>query len=1079
VLALAVATLVTPAAAQSGRIVPPAAAAPAQGDEPPGLVARWRGEGDATDSAGRNDGTWVGTASYGPGPCGQAFVFDGASYVEMGTVGLPTGASDRTLALWVKIDPPAAGHAFFAGYGGFGAMNRAFNIGADEGNMVDFSQYGEGMSGPRLRAGVWYHVAVTDEGGRQRLYLNGTLVGTRSLTVDSPDDARFFIGKTDGEHGDTRSLRGSLDEVSVYARALAAEEIGAMFKAGFGGSAERVAAALTAEDRTVAEASQLLNDGDDLAGQGRYREAIPPLERAAALFEESLGTRSHRLRYTLTVLGRALDRAGEYERAWEPLQRALAMSEPGSEVALVLDNMLARLSVRMGRYADAEARLERSIATYGDHVHSIVSLADICAVEGDDAKAESLYLRALALGDDACHGCWGPGHPGVPFVLNSLAMLYCRRGDYETAEQMALRSLGTYENAPTSPDASGALGALGTIYKARGEYEKAEAAYRRGLALVENALGPGHPDVAVFLTYLAEVAWARGDAREALPLLRRAEEIRERNIALNLAAGSDGQKLDYLAQYARDVDRLIAFNARGRPDDPDAARLALTAVLRRKARGLDAVAGSLATLRRHASPDDRALLDELEQARARLAALVLRGAVDLSAEDYRAEIGRLEQRTEALEATISARSAEFRARSAPVTVEAVQAAMPADTALVEFVRYAPRDPRTVAAWGAPRYAAYVLGREGDPRWVDLGDAPRVDASVGRFRAAVCDPRRRDVKALGRALDELVMRPVRELLRGETNLLISPDGALNLVPFAALVDEQDRYLAERCEVTNLTSGRDLLRLRERVDSRAEPLIVADPDFDAASATATVPQNPELSRGIDLARPRFLPLSGANEEARLLGRLIPGSVVLTRDRATKAALQQARAPAILHVATHGFFLDDVRPGAEAERRIELVRSGALRPALAGLGARIENPLLRSGLALAGANRPNSGVRDGVLTALEAAGLDLWGTELVVLSACDTGVGEVRNGEGVFGLRRALVLAGAETQVMSLWDVGDAATRELMVAYYAALLEGKGRGEAMRGVQLKMMAEPRRRHPAFWAGFIVSGDWRPLRT
>ena len=138
---------------------------------------------------------------------------------------------------------------------------------------------------------------------------------------------------------------------------------------------------------------------------------------------------------------------------------------------------------------------------------------------------------------------------------------------------------------------------------------------------------------------------------------------------------------------------------------------------------------------------------------------------------------------------------------------------------------------------------------------------------------------------------------------------------------------------------------------------------------------------------------------------------------------------------------------------------------------------NPLLRSGLALAGANRRGERADDGILTALEASGLNLWGTKLVVLSACDTGVGEVRNGEGVYGLRRSFVLAGAESMLMSLWPVSDLTTRELMTGYYKNLKQGLGRGESLRRVQLEMLKRPNRRHPFYWASFIQSGDWKTL--
>lgn len=141
--------------------------------------------------------------------------------------------------------------------------------------------------------------------------------------------------------------------------------------------------------------------------------------------------------------------------------------------------------------------------------------------------------------------------------------------------------------------------------------------------------------------------------------------------------------------------------------------------------------------------------------------------------------------------------------------------------------------------------------------------------------------------------------------------------------------------------------------------------------------------------------------------------------------------------------------------------------------------ENPLLRSGLALANANRLESGDEDGVLTALEATSLDLWGTQLVVLSACETGMGEVHNGEGVFGLRRALVIAGSESQVMSLWSVGDLATKDLMIDYYRRLLASEGRSEALRQAQLAMLGQENRSHPYYWAGFIPSGNWNRLES
>jgi CHAT domain-containing protein len=305
-----------------------------------------------------------------------------------------------------------------------------------------------------------------------------------------------------------------------------------------------------------------------------------------------------------------------------------------------------------------------------------------------------------------------------------------------------------------------------------------------------------------------------------------------------------------------------------------------------------------------------------------------------------------------------------------------------------------------------------------------------------------------------------MQPVRALTGSHRQLLISPDGALNLLPFEALRDEQGRYALDRYQISYLTSGRDLLRLRTARASQSGPVIVADPAYGDPAAPGSRPSGAAHRRSLtsvdDLASAWFAPLRGTALEAQRIKPFLAGATVMTAERATRLAVSQVRAPRVLHIATHGFFVEDSN-------------------------RRIPNPLLRSGLALAGANlKPQhdaGAAREGILTALEASNLDLWGTQLVTLSACDTGIGEIRNGEGVYGLRRAFFLAGAETVVMSLWPVSDYATRDLMTGYYAALEQGLGRGEALRRAKLAMFARKGRQHPFYWASFSQAGAWTPL--
>jgi CHAT domain-containing protein len=510
-------------------------------------------------------------------------------------------------------------------------------------------------------------------------------------------------------------------------------------------------------------------------------------------------------------------------------------------------------------------------------------------------------------------------------------------------------------------------------------------------------------------------------------------------------------------------------------------QLAFTTLLRRKGRALDAMSDNVSALRGRSNPEDQAVFRQLSDERSQLALLTLKGPDKANADRYPALVKQRQDEVDRLEADVSRRSLEFRAQSTPVTLAAVQAVIPAGTALIEFALYRPVDVNGASRL-APRYAAYVLASDGEPQWADLGEAATVDRALEMWRMALRDPERTDVRRLARTVDVKLMQPVRTLLGTSRHLLISPDGPLNLVPFAALVDESGRFLVERFTISYLTSGRDLLRLQAPRASRGGPVIVADPAFGEPAVNAT-------TGTVDFSQVFFGPLPGVSAEVRALKGLLPGAAFFEKEQATEAVLKGVSGPSILHIATHGFFLNDRQRANDASpssgsspststdgsTRPPPLRTGATR--LGRFAANTDNPLLRSGLALAGANRGASGTDDGLLTALEAAGLDLGGTKLVVLSGCDTGVGEVRTGDGVYGLRRALVLAGAESQVMSLWPVPDRSTSDLMVGYYKRLLNAEGRSDALRQVQLQMLARQPRAHPYYWAGFILSGQWATL--
>jgi CHAT domain-containing protein len=479
-------------------------------------------------------------------------------------------------------------------------------------------------------------------------------------------------------------------------------------------------------------------------------------------------------------------------------------------------------------------------------------------------------------------------------------------------------------------------------------------------------------------------------------------------------------------------------------------------VLQRKGRLLDLFTNSQQTLRNQLDPDSQALLDQLNQVRTQISNLYFDRPESLSQEQYQQRLKQLDERSQQLEDQLSRRSATFRATTAPIDLSTVQSLLPANGVLVEFSRYRVYDPKAaVERFGESRYAAYLLQPDGKITGIDLGAATKIDPLIADFSAAIRNPSVRvdQVKAAARALEAVLMAPIRPHLGNQKHLLISPDGLLNLIPFEALVDENNRYLVENFNLTYLTSGRDLLRLQAQSQAQQPPLLLADPIFNQpGQAVSQVPGN---TRSSDLSQRIFPPLPETKTEVEAIARLLSGSQLRDRSEATEAAVKQADRPQILHIATHGFFepSDDSQPPS------------------------FDNPLLRSGLVLAGFQVGQSSGEDGILTALEVSSLNLLGTQMAVLSACDTGQGNLSAGEGVYGLRRALVLAGSESQVISLWQVQDAPTKNLMVSYYEQLLQGKGRSEALREVQLTMLKDEQTAHPYYWAPFIQSGDWSPM--
>ncbi len=790
---------------------------------------------------------------------------------------------------------------------------------------------------------------------------------------------------------------------------------------------------LIAQSAELQEAERLEQQVIQLYQQGNYPEAISLAEQVLKLREKVLGPDHPEVAKSLNNLAALYNLRGNYTKAEPLLQRAIAILEKnlGPDhplVAASLDN-LAQLYQGQRQYDEAAPLFERA-----------------------------LEIREQAL---------GPQHPEVAKGLNNLAVLYFIQRRYDEAEPLYQRLITINErvSGPEHPELANSIHNFGNLYRLQGKHELAEPMFKRALAIREKVLGPQHPLVATSLSSLGVLYNVRGDIASAAEFFKRGLAVEEYNIALNLLVGSESSKREYMDTLTGTTHARISFHVKSAPNNLEAARLALTTILQRKGRVLDAVSNNLQTIRDNLTPENRGLLEQLTATRSEMATLAFGGPGNRTPEEYRTLLSSLETKAEEIETQLAAASAEFRVESEPVTIEAVQKLIPQDAALVEIMVYNPFNFENASA-APPRYVAYVLHSEGEPQWVELGEAGAIDDAVLDFRKAlrrdpaqpgrIVDPQLsiEQIKEKARALDEMIMQSVRELLKNKRHILLSPDSQLNLIPFAALVDEENRFLVENYTITYLTSGRDLLKLQLPTPEFQPSLVLGNPDFDlnADDTTTIVASRGGNTRAADLSFLSYKPLPGTEAEIEAIAPLLPEATTLDGSEATEGAIIEIEKPRVLHLATHGFFLKNAADS-------------------------VENPLLRSGLALAGFNNrgESASTLDGVLTALEVSGLNLRGTQLVVLSACETGLGEVANGDGVYGLRRAFTIAGAESQLMSLWKVDDLRTQELMVGYYQRLKDGMGRSEAMGDIQLEMLK--RYEYPYYWGSFIPTGNWQPM--
>jgi len=850
---------------------------------------------------------------------------------------------------------------------------------------------------------------------------------------------------------------------------------------------------------------------------GQYYKARGQYDRALKILQRVLGNDHPDVAAVLSGYAALMDTLGDHAEARELYERTIRILERGdgpgmqSMLAQNLVNLAGSLQ-SIGDHTIARKLYERGISIFeraeGSNspyvADALDGLATLLIMIGNQREAQSLLQRALSIYEPMQAG----KHLELAAALRHYAVSLYLSGNLAESRSLLQRALRVQEQAVgrTYPDVGRTLLGLAILGIESGDLVNARQLLRRALGIFEEAYGPVHPDIAYSLTFIALLEWHGGDVRNAAALLERAWQIDARHTNRGLIGLAERQKLAFLRTTEGNIANYLSL-----PSAQILSVNAYSAVSTWKNMAFRVLAQEREALMQIGEPTAQTLVLRRAELIRQFTGLV-HGSGAGDAATRRQRIAEREREMEQVEAELSHASARFRVEQAEAragTAEVCAALLP-DMVLLDFLRYSRYTPAQPAMGVLGKredsYTVFLLheGRCKVVHRVELGPAAPIDQAVQAFRQALTEgATEAQLRPLVQALGILVLPPsVREALVGASTLLVAPDGALALVPFKLLPGDDGRsFLLETRTVATIPSGRDLLRLA-RKDEGEKPaaglVLVGNPDYGTTVALATgggdrLRTTTRAGCGLEKAAV-FDPLPGTADEVRAIAGQASANMkgVTIRQAeghtATEVWLsQEITGQRYVHLATHGYFAgESCTPPSTPSTRGVLVQAG-LRDDFSGpVGT---NPLLLSGIALAGANRraqAQSGADDGILTALEVTGLDLRGTDLVVLSACETGLGAQQTGQELLGLRWAFGMAGARTLLTSLWKVPDEPTVKLMTKFYGYLWRSPkdggplGKAAALRQAQLDLIKENRARfngdsRPNDWGAWVLSGDWR----
>lgn len=797
----------------------------------------------------------------------------------------------------------------------------------------------------------------------------------------------------------------------------------------------------------------------------------------------------------LAVLYQSMGKYNEEEmlclQAMKIRERVFGKNHP--DYALSLNN-LAMLYISMGNYAAAEPLIKQASKIYKDvlgenhpdYALSLDNLASLYISKRDYLAAEPLFLQALKLKKDVL----GENHPDYALSMNNLATLYNLMGNYTAAETLYLKVIKFAKDVlgVNHPDYATSLENLALLYNFMGNYEAAEPLYHQALKINKFALGEEHPDYASSLNGLAFFYWSIKNYSKAEPLLLQANQkllVHLQSIYRFLSE----KELEHFQNRSSYVFNMYnSFSFERKKENPGIASMNYINALALRGASLQSSRNMRQAI--HESGDS-ALISTFNQWT--MLKEQLNFINNQPIQKRYVDTDSLENITNSLEKELVRRSQIFGNLQASLSTnwKDIQRNLSKNEATVEFINFLYYNGKE---WtDSTLYCALVLKKGMEyPVMVPLCEQKQLDSlDVGGNVSPYLLYSSRGTTSTYynripnfKKLYQLIWHPLEKELQDVKTVYYSPSGSLHQISFAALSSDTSNYLYDRFNLVQLSSTRLLATSTwqtkpGRVSSTAlfGGIKYDLEDEEIAELQRSLPKNEaNAPRGFTPDSTRSSTtygfLDGTLDEVEAISTTLHASQIKTSlytgIQGTEETFKSLsnRNTSVLHIATHGYFYPDVLQ--KPDRLDGLMSLGEQRFRYA------PNPLLRSGLILAGGNRtwkgeePVPGMEDGILTAQEISEMNLRNTELVVLSACETGLGDIKGGEGVFGLQRAFKLAGVKSIIMSLWKVDDKATSEMMRLFYSKWLGGTEKREAFRLAQQEL--KKKYTDPYYWAGFVM---------